>query len=67
MYERILISGASIAGLTVAHWLARYGFRPTVVERAAGLRPLLLDPLDLHPEADCPRIRRLGDLLQGEV
>ena len=32
--ERILISGASIGGLTVAHWLARYGFRPTVVERA---------------------------------
>jgi 2-polyprenyl-6-methoxyphenol hydroxylase-like FAD-dependent oxidoreductase len=39
MNERILISGASIAGLTVAHWLARYGFRPTVVERAPGLRP----------------------------
>jgi 2-polyprenyl-6-methoxyphenol hydroxylase-like FAD-dependent oxidoreductase len=39
MNERILISCASIAGLTVAHWLARYGFRPTVVERAAGLRP----------------------------
>jgi 2-polyprenyl-6-methoxyphenol hydroxylase-like FAD-dependent oxidoreductase len=38
MNEQILISGASIAGLTVAHWLARYGFRPTVVERAAGLR-----------------------------
>ncbi|HWS89214.1 MAG TPA: HAD family hydrolase [Pyrinomonadaceae bacterium] len=35
--------------------------------RAAGLRPVLLDPLDLHPEADCPRIRRLGDLLRGEV
>jgi 2-polyprenyl-6-methoxyphenol hydroxylase-like FAD-dependent oxidoreductase len=39
MNQRILISGASIAGLTVAHWLARYGFRPTVVERAPGLRP----------------------------
>ena len=36
--DRILISGASIAGLTLAHWLARYGFRPTVVERAPGLR-----------------------------
>ncbi|MFC4909328.1 FAD-dependent monooxygenase [Actinomadura gamaensis] len=33
MNERILISGASIAGLTLAHWLARHGFRPTVVER----------------------------------
>jgi putative hydrolase of the HAD superfamily len=35
--------------------------------RAAGLTAVLLDPLDLHPEAVCPRIRRLGDLLQGEV
>jgi 2-polyprenyl-6-methoxyphenol hydroxylase-like FAD-dependent oxidoreductase len=38
MNERILISGASIAGLTLAHWLARYGFQPTVVERAPALR-----------------------------
>jgi 2-polyprenyl-6-methoxyphenol hydroxylase-like FAD-dependent oxidoreductase len=36
--KRILICGASIAGLTAAYWLARYGFHPTVVERAAGLR-----------------------------
>jgi 2-polyprenyl-6-methoxyphenol hydroxylase-like FAD-dependent oxidoreductase len=36
--NRILISGASIAGLTLAHWLARHGYRPTVVERAPGLR-----------------------------
>ena len=35
--------------------------------RAAGMRPVLLDPLDLHPGADCPRIRRLGDLLLHEV
>jgi 2-polyprenyl-6-methoxyphenol hydroxylase-like FAD-dependent oxidoreductase len=38
MNERILISGASIAGLTLAHWLTRYRFRPVVVERAAELR-----------------------------
>ncbi|HXT87716.1 MAG TPA: FAD-dependent monooxygenase [Trebonia sp.] len=38
MNERILICGASIAGLTLAHWLARHGFRPVVVERAAALR-----------------------------
>jgi len=38
MNEKILISGASIAGLTLAHWLAAYGFRPTVVERTPGLR-----------------------------
>lgn len=34
-----LISGASVAGLTTAYWLARYGFRVTVVERASTLRP----------------------------
>jgi 2-polyprenyl-6-methoxyphenol hydroxylase-like FAD-dependent oxidoreductase len=38
MNERVLISGASIAGPTVAYWLARFGFQPTVVERAPGLR-----------------------------
>ncbi|GIH10867.1 FAD-dependent oxidoreductase [Rhizocola hellebori] len=38
MNKRILIAGGSIAGLTLAHWLARYGFRPTVVERAPRLR-----------------------------
>jgi len=36
---RILVSGASVAGLTVAYWLERYGFDVTVVERSAGLRP----------------------------
>ncbi|WP_336215321.1 FAD-dependent monooxygenase [Nonomuraea sp. LPB2021202275-12-8] len=36
--KRILISGASIAGLTLAYWLAGYGFQPVVIERAPGLR-----------------------------
>jgi 2-polyprenyl-6-methoxyphenol hydroxylase-like FAD-dependent oxidoreductase len=36
-HGNILISGASVAGL--AYWLNRYGFRVTVVERAAALRP----------------------------
>ena len=35
----VLISGAGIAGPALAFWLHRYGFRPTVVERAPGLRP----------------------------
>jgi 2-polyprenyl-6-methoxyphenol hydroxylase-like FAD-dependent oxidoreductase len=39
MNERILISGASIAGLTLAYWLGRHGFQPVVVERAAAPRP----------------------------
>ncbi|MCP9623125.1 FAD-dependent oxidoreductase [Nocardia otitidiscaviarum] len=35
----VLISGASIAGPTLAYWLHRYGFDVTVVERAPALRP----------------------------
>ena len=34
----VLISGASIAGPTLAYWLRQYGFTPTVVERAPALR-----------------------------
>ncbi|MFG2877487.1 FAD-dependent monooxygenase [Streptomyces sp. NPDC048337] len=37
--QTILISGASIAGPALAHWLGRHGFRPTVVELAPALRP----------------------------
>ncbi len=32
--------------------------------RAAGLRAVLLDPLGLHPESVCPRIRGLGELIE---
>jgi 2-polyprenyl-6-methoxyphenol hydroxylase-like FAD-dependent oxidoreductase len=35
----ILISGAGVAGTTLAYWLRRYGFHPTVVEQAAAPRP----------------------------
>ena len=34
----VLISGASIAGPTLAYWLVRRGFQVTVVERAPALR-----------------------------
>src|ERR1700734_3838324 len=37
--KRILISGASIAGPALAFWLRRYGFDPTIVERAPAIRP----------------------------
>lgn len=33
--KKILISGASIAGLTLAYWLQRYGYEVTIIERAA--------------------------------
>src|ERR1700738_2952734 len=36
--QTVLISGGGIAGSTLAYWLARHGFRPTVVERAQGVR-----------------------------
>jgi 2-polyprenyl-6-methoxyphenol hydroxylase-like FAD-dependent oxidoreductase len=34
----VLICGAGVAGPTLAYWLARNGFRPTVVERSQGQR-----------------------------
>lgn len=34
----VLISGAGIAGPTLAYWLLRYGLNPTIVERAPRLR-----------------------------
>jgi HAD superfamily hydrolase (TIGR01509 family) len=32
---------------------------------ASGLRGILLDPLDMHPESVCPRIKSLGELING--
>lgn len=39
MPQRVLISGASVAGPALAYWLCRYGYRVTVIERAAAIRP----------------------------
>jgi 2-polyprenyl-6-methoxyphenol hydroxylase-like FAD-dependent oxidoreductase len=38
MARTVLISGAGVAGATLAYWLTRHGFDVTVVERAAGQR-----------------------------
>jgi 2-polyprenyl-6-methoxyphenol hydroxylase-like FAD-dependent oxidoreductase len=35
---RVLICGAGIAGPTLAYWLAHYGMKPTIVEKAPKLR-----------------------------
>src|SRR5581483_6042271 len=35
---KVLISGAGIAGPTLAYWLTRYGFETTLVERSSALR-----------------------------
>ena len=39
MNKRVLISGASVAGPSLAFWLNRYGYEMTVVERWPGIRP----------------------------
>ncbi|MEV5321277.1 FAD-dependent monooxygenase [Streptomyces sp. NPDC052687] len=36
--KNVLISGAGVAGLTLAYWLDRHGFHVTVVERAPRVR-----------------------------
>ncbi len=46
----VLISGAGVAGPTLAYWLARNGFEPTVVERSAGLRSSG-NPVDIRAQA----------------
>ena len=38
MGKRVLISGASIAGLSLAYWLHRYGYEVSIVEISSGLR-----------------------------
>lgn len=36
--KNVLISGAGVAGLTLAYWLKRYGFVPTLIEKHPSLR-----------------------------
>ncbi|MEX2969101.1 FAD-dependent monooxygenase [Streptomyces sp. C184] len=77
--KTVLISGASVAGLTLAHWLRRRGFAPTVVERAPGVRPGgqaidvrgvaldVLDRMDLLAPAREARTRLRGmSMLDGD-
>ncbi|WP_018541958.1 FAD-dependent monooxygenase [Streptomyces sp. MspMP-M5] len=55
----MLISGASIAGPALAYWLARYGFRPTVVELAPALRGGGF-AVDFRGAAHLAVLRRMG-------
>ncbi|GHO47777.1 FAD-dependent monooxygenase [Ktedonospora formicarum] len=48
--QNILISGASIAGLTLAYWLKQYHFNVTVVEQGAGPR-MGGSPIDVRGQA----------------
>jgi 2-polyprenyl-6-methoxyphenol hydroxylase-like FAD-dependent oxidoreductase len=66
----VLISGAGIAGPALAYWLRRYGFIPTVVERAPSVReggyavdfrgPVHLEVLDRMGLRDAVERRRTG-------
>ena len=58
----VLISGASIAGPTLAYWLHRYGFTVTVVERAHAPRGGGY-PIDVRGTA-VEVVRRMGVLPQ---
>jgi 2-polyprenyl-6-methoxyphenol hydroxylase-like FAD-dependent oxidoreductase len=50
MKKQVLISGASIAGLTLAYWLNKYGYHVTIVEITKGLRRGG-SPIDIRGEA----------------
>lgn len=58
---RVLISGASVAGPVLAHWLTRYGFEVTVVERAPALRKTGGHAIDLFRPA-MEIVERMGVL-----
>ncbi|WP_433433859.1 FAD-dependent monooxygenase [Nonomuraea sp. CA-141351] len=57
----VLISGASVAGPTLAYWLRRHGFNPTIVERAPALRDGGY-AVDFRGEAHLSILRRMGIL-----
>jgi 2-polyprenyl-6-methoxyphenol hydroxylase-like FAD-dependent oxidoreductase len=70
--QTVLISGAGIAGPTLTYWLARHGFRPTVVEHATAPRSSG-SPVDVRGPAVevaermgvMPRIRHAGTHTTG--
>ncbi|WP_434425409.1 FAD-dependent monooxygenase [Nannocystis pusilla] len=61
--QKILISGASVAGPVLAYWLRRHGFEPTVVERAPGARKTGGHAVDLfRPAMDI--VEKMGVLAE---
>ncbi|GAA0245127.1 FAD-dependent monooxygenase [Actinomadura nitritigenes] len=61
MTMNVLISGASIAGPSLAYWLSRQGHRVTVVERAPGIRPGG-QAVDFRGEVHLSVLRKMGVL-----
>lgn len=69
--KEVLVSGAGVAGASLAYWLARHGMRPTVVERAQGLRSSG-NPVDVRGPAipvvaDMGITRQLREAATGTV
>jgi 2-polyprenyl-6-methoxyphenol hydroxylase-like FAD-dependent oxidoreductase len=68
----VLVSGAGVAGPTLAYWLTRYGFQPTVVERSEGQRSSG-NPVDVRGQATgvteqmgvLPRLREAATSVSG--
>jgi 2-polyprenyl-6-methoxyphenol hydroxylase-like FAD-dependent oxidoreductase len=68
----VLISGAGVAGPTLAYWLSRSGFEPTVVERSDRQRSSG-NPVDVRGEAIdvaermgvLPRLRAVATTVSG--
>ncbi len=59
--KNVLISGASVAGPALAYWLRRFGFNPTVVERATTLRDGG-NAVDFRGHAHLTVLRKMGVL-----
>ena len=66
MNGTVLISGASVAGPGLAYWLKRFGFRPSVVEKAntvrqggypIGLRGIAIEVVNRITTPGCRRSR----------
>ncbi|MFJ3788580.1 FAD-dependent monooxygenase [Kitasatospora sp. NPDC090091] len=64
--RNVLISGASVAGPALAHWLHHYGFDPVIVERAPALRDGGY-AVDFRGEAHLSILRRMGILPELEA
>lgn len=57
--KNVLISGASVAGPAAAYWLRRFGYNPTVVERAPALRDSG-NAVDFRGPAHLSVLRKMG-------
>lgn len=60
--QKVLISGASIAGPVLAYWLHTYGFQVTIVEKAPSIR---LGGQNIDVNGPARKIARLMDIEQA--